>query len=344
MKRLLTCLLLLLPSSLLALTLNVYGWPNYLPEKILRQFTQETGIHIQLTTYDSNEMLYAKLVTNPHSRYDIVMPTSYYVSKLAKKGLLRRLNHQHLTHLNNLMPRFRTMHYDPNNQMSIPYLWGSTGILVNDRYFNPKQFPSWASLWQASLKNQLLLLDDMRDVFDVALLALKAQPNSHDSKQIDRAYHKLKALMPNVKLFNSSTVTNLFIDEDVTIGMIWSDFAFAAMQENPHLHYIYPREGFMIWVDTLAIPRYAPHPRAAERFLNFILRADIAKQIVEITAGTTANSAAIKLLPKHWRNSRIINPTANTLQRGHMQRVINTQALRHYQQLWQRLKVGGSYE
>ena len=185
-----------------------------------------------------------------------------------------------------------------------------------------------------------MLLDDMRDVFSVALLTLGYSVNDSNPKHIEQAYLKMRALLPNIKIFSTDAVPNIFIDEDATIGMAWSGDCKSAQDENSRIQYIYPRDGFVIWIDSIAIVNNAPHFDNAHKFIDFILRPDIAKKINLYVPYSSPNLAAVKLLPLKMQQSRMINPDAETLKRGQVQLDIDEKTLHLYSDYWEKLKIG----
>ncbi len=319
---------------------NIYNWSNYISSDVLKEFTRETGIKVNYTTYDSNETLYAKLKANPHTGYDVIVPSTYFVDRMRQQGMLQALDKSSLSNFKNLNPALLNKPYDPGNHYSIPYFWSATGIVVNARVYPPHQFQHWADFWNLSRPNQLLLLDDVHEVFSMALLALAYSPNDTDPEHIRRAYLKLKQLMPHVRLFNNDGVKALYIDEDLSVGMAWNGDIYQAFQENKALHFIYPKEGFVISIDSMAIPIGASHLNNAYIFINFILRPDIAKKISLATGYATPNLAAYKLMPKSILNNPIIYPDSQVLQRSVIQTDVGV-AESIYQKYWELLKIGG---
>jgi spermidine/putrescine transport system substrate-binding protein len=184
------------------------------------------------------------------------------------------------------------------------------------------------------------MLDDMRSVFSMAMLTLGYSINDTNPEHVREAYLKLKSLLPNIKLFNSDSADNLFIDEDIIIGMNFNGDTFRDLAENPNLKYIYPKEGFVIWIDNIAIPKGAPHLQNAYKFINFLLRPDIAKEIALVQHYSSPNLAAAKLLPQDWRENPIFNPDPEILKRGQSQLDLgNADAI--FGKYWEMLKIGG---
>jgi spermidine/putrescine transport system substrate-binding protein len=318
MKRIICMGLLLFSSCVWAdkNELNVYNWSNYMPDDVIAQFEKETGIHVNYSTYDGNDTLYAKLKADPNAGYDIIVPSSYFVDRMRQQDMLQKLDKSQLPNFKNLNKSLLGKSFDPTNDYSIPYFWGSTGLVVNKNYFDPKQLTHWADLWQPHYKNQLLLLDDPHDLFSIALIMLGYPASDDNPEHIYQAYLKLKQLLPNVKLFNSDAMKVDYIDEDATIGLGYSGDTYQAMQENPNLVYIYPQEGFVVWIDCMAIPKNAAHLQNAYTFLNFIMRPDIAAKLSTELGYASPNAAALHLMSPAMRNNPAIYPNAHTLKRA----------------------------
>lgn len=341
MKKLLVLWLFLFCSSAVAAskTLVIYNWAEYLPQAVLDQFSKETGIKVKYSTYDNNEAMYAKVKTVKGEGYDVLVPSTYYLDRLRREGLLQKLDKSRLHNFGNLEPRLLGKPFDPNNDYSIPYLWGTTGIMVNTKDAPVKTVTRWADLWDARFKNKLLLLDDVREVFAMGLRTLGYSANSTSENEISAAYAKLVELMPNVRVFSADSPKDLYLAEEVVAGMNWNGEAYLANQKNPNLHYIYPQEGAGMWMDSLVISQGAKNVDAAYQFIDFILRPEIAKVISEEVGYTSPNLAAIKLLPEKVRANRIVYPSDEDLKNAEFQSDVG-EALPVYEKYWQRLKAG----
>ncbi len=319
-------------------SLNVYTWADFLPPYVIQQFEKETGITVYVTEYENNETLYAKLKIAKNPNYDVVFPSSYFMPKLLKAKLLQKLDKKSLPNFKHLDPQFTNQIFDPNNIYSVPYLWTTVGIIVNKRYFDPHKITYWKDFWKPEFENKILLLDEARDVSSLALFVLGYSPNDKDPKHIKEAFDLLIKLLPNVRLFNTATIPNVYIDEDITIGMAWSGEAYHGIQENPDLVYIYPQEGFPISLDCIAIPANAQNTQNALTFINFLLRPDIAAQLTIHTGGGTPNLSARKLLPQQIRENPVINPSTEILKRAKFQLDLE-EANVIYEKYWENLKV-----
>jgi spermidine/putrescine transport system substrate-binding protein len=284
--------------------------------------------------------MYAKVKTVQSKGYDLLVPSTYYVDRMRREGLLQKLDKSRLSNFGNLNPRLLNQSYDPGNNYSIPYLWGTTGIAINTDQVNPDKVGAWEDLWDPSYRNKLLLLNDVREVFSMGLKTLGYSANSTNENEIRAAYEKLTQLMPNVRVFNAESPKDLFLAEEVILGMNWNGEVYMANQENPSIRYIYPKEGVTVWMDNFVLSRGAKNVDAAYQFIDFILRPDIAKIITEEIGYTSPNLEAIKLLPESLRNNRVVYPTDKDLKNAEFQTDVG-KALPLYEKYWQRLKSGG---
>ncbi|MGB3622512.1 extracellular solute-binding protein [Ketobacter sp. MCCC 1A13808] len=319
--------------------LVVYNWSEYIPEGVLEKFTKETGIEVDYSTYESNEVMYSKLKLQKGKGYDIVVPSTYYISKMGKEGLLQPIDKSKLSNLKNLNPTLMNKEYDPDNKYSVPYLWGSTGIGINVSSVDPKSITSWADLWDPKWKNKLLLTDDVREVFHMALKINGHSANSTDPEEIKQAYEKLKQLMPNVLVFNGDAPREPFMAGDVSLGMIWNGEVIMAQEEDPDIQYIYPAEGAAFWVDSFAIPSGAANAVAAHKFIDFMMRPEIAKLSSEEIGYATPNLAGLKLLEPSVRENKTIFPDEAIVAKGDFQTDVG-EAMKLYNDYWQKLKAG----
>ncbi|WP_243545250.1 ABC transporter substrate-binding protein [Pseudodesulfovibrio tunisiensis] len=318
---------------------HVFNWTEYIPEGVIEEFEATTGIKVVYATFESNESMYAKLKMLDGKGYDVIVPSTYFVSKMAREGLLRELDHAKLPNLKNMDPAYLDKPFDKGNRYSMPYAIGGTGIMVNRTEVNPERIRSWKGLWDSSLAGQILLMDDMRDVFGIALKINGHSLNDTDPKHIEQAYELLKSLMPNVRTFNSDTPKTPFLNEEVGVGMIWNGEAFVAMNEMDTLEFIWPEEGGLFWMDCLCIPAGAENVDEAHEFINFILRPEVARQMVEEWGYATANRATIDMLPENYRKSSVIFPPKEVMDKSEFQNDVG-EAIFVYEKFWNRLKGG----
>jgi len=332
-------LLLLSSYSFAKNIVNVYAWSGEIPAHLIRQFEEKTGITVNFSEFDSNENMYAKLLVSQVPLFDVIQPSHYFVTRLRKQNLLAKLDKTKIPNHKNIAPFFRHLAHDPENSYSVPFYWGTTGLFFNDKVYKMGSIKSWSDLWQKKYRDQLLLLNDPREVFSVALLTLGYSINSANPQELKKAYLRLLQLLPNVKVFTLNSLQAIMVDEDVSIGMAWNGDFFKARQENPHLQFVYPKEGFPIWIECFAIPKGAAHYDNALKFINFMLNAKNSAMASLESGYATTNAAAIAYLPNHIRNNPILYPTPKTLRRGYFQANINREVLINYEKYWTLLKI-----
>ena len=319
--------------------LVVYNWAEYIPDGILADFEKETGIKVEYSTYENNEVMYSKLKIQKGKGYDIVVPSTYLVSKMRDEGLLQKVDKTKLSNFKNLMPDLLNKPYDPNNDYSVPYLWGSTGIGVNSEEIDPSTVSKWADLWDTKWKNKLLLVDDVREAFGMALQKNGHSVNTKNPDEIKQAYEDLQKLMPNVRVFNADAPREPFLAGDVNLGMIWSGEANMAQKENDKIQYIYPKEGSGFWVDSLTIPAGAENVENAHKFIDYMLKPEVGKKVVEQLGYSTPNKEVKALVDTKLQNNPIIFPPSDILSKAEFQQDVGD-AIKLYNDYWEKLKTG----
>jgi spermidine/putrescine transport system substrate-binding protein len=317
----------------------VYNWTEYLPDEVIASFQKDTGIKVVYATYESNESMYARLKILKGGSYDVVFPSTYFVHKMRKEGLLAPINKAKLPNFKNLDKRLLNKPYDPDNQYSVPYVWGSTAIGYNSDKVTKGEVASWADLFNPRFKGKLVFNDDIREVFGVGLKVLGYSVNDTDPVHIEQAYTKLKTLMPNIRLFASDSPKQAFLNQEVVAGMIWNGEIYMASDENPAISYVYPKEGAIFWVDNMIIPVNAPNKDNAHAFINYILRPDMAKQICEYVGYAPANASAMDLYDQDLKTNKIVFPDSEDIDNGEFQTDVGD-AILTYEKYWEKLKTG----
>lgn len=317
----------------------IYNWTEYIPDNVLREFTKETGIQVEYATYESNEAMYSKLKLLGGKGYDIAVPSTFYVEKMRKEGLIQPIDKSLLSNYGNLDASLLNAPYDPENTYSVPYLWGSTAIAVNGADIDASAITRWADLWKPEYAGKLMIMDDVRDNFYIGLKLAGFENNSTDEDEIRAAYEKLKTLWPSIKMINSDSPKSPFIRGEVSIGAIWNGEAYMAQEELPELTYIYPEEGYVLWVDSFVIPKGAENVENAHKFIDFMLRAESAKAAIEELGYAAPNKAAMSLLDDELRNNKTVFPDEEDVARGSYHQDLGD-AILVYEKYWQRLKAG----
>ncbi|MBU0455540.1 MAG: spermidine/putrescine ABC transporter substrate-binding protein [Pseudomonadota bacterium] len=319
--------------------LNVYNWSGYIPPKVLALFQKETGIRVNYSTFESEQTLYTKLKADQHAGYDLVVPSSDFVERMRKEGMLRKLDKKQLPNFRYLNPKLLNQSFDPQNQYSVPYLWGVTGMIANRKYYPEGSIQYWRDLWKPKYKGQISFTDDLRDAFSIGLIVSKYPVNDVDPEHIKTAYLKLRALSPNIRSFSSGAEQQMFVNEDANVGVIQNGDAHSVIVGNPNFYFIFPKDGPIFWVDSMVIPKYASHVKAAYQFMNFVLRPDVAKMIVEGVGFSTPNLGALRLMSPDMRNNRVINPKSEDLRNAQVEGYVPNQVNQLIVHYWQLLKL-----
>ncbi|MBM9535592.1 extracellular solute-binding protein [Desulfobulbus alkaliphilus] len=319
--------------------LNLYIWSEYIPDEIVAAFTRETGIRVNVSTYDSNEAMYAK-INLIGSGYDLVVPSSDFVGLMQREDLLLPVDTSKIPNFAHIASRFTNQSFDPGNQYSIPYMWGSTSIAVHTGMIAAESVQSMADLWQPELRGRLLLPNDPREVMAIGLKVLGYSVNETNPEHLQQAFEKLRTLMPLVRVFDSDSPKQALLSREVAVGVVWNGEAFIANSENPAIEYIYPPEGFSLWLDSFCIPRGAENIEAAHLFIDYVLRPEISAEISSTMGYSTPNKAAFAYLAPEIKDNRIVNPDPEDVARGEFLDSLDDATLQLYEQHWVNLKTG----
>ena len=316
----------------------VYNWSEYIPQDVLDDFTKETGIKVVYSTFESNEAMFAKVKLQRGKGYDVVVPSSYFVEIMHRAKLLQPLDHAKLSNLVNLDPNLMNQGYDPGNKHSVPYMWGATGLAYNTKNVPEGKLTRWAQLLQPEFKGNIIMTDDLRDAFGLALRAKGHSINSKDPAQIREAFEFLSQLKGSVRVFDVTAIKQALISEEVWLGPIWNGDFLVAEEENEALAYVFPEEGALLWVDSFVIPSGAANVENAHIFINYMLRPEVALRGIEEYKYSTPNLKAIELLPEELRNNRILVPGPEELKNAEF--IANVgEALSIYEKYWEELKA-----
>lgn len=288
-------------------TLNVYNWGDYMEPSVIRDFEKEFNVKVNYSTFATNEDMYVSLKKGGTS-YDVVFPSDYMIERMIDEDMLLKLDKNNISNLNNIEERFLDLEYDPNNEYSVPYLWGTVGILYNKSMVD-EEVDSWDILWDEKYSKKILMLDSQRDSIAVALKKLNYSMNSRDTQELEKAKEELIKQKPLVYAYVGDEVKDMMVAEDAALAVVWSGDAEAGIWENENLAYAIPKEGTNLWFDCMAIPKTSKNKELAEEFINFVLRPEIAVRNTEYIGYSTPNYKAKELLPEHIVNSKIAYPT-----------------------------------
>jgi spermidine/putrescine-binding protein len=276
--------------------LAIYNWSDYIGETTIADFERESGVRVTYDTYESNEDLIAKLQAGA-TGYDIVVPSGYTVRVLRALDLLQPIDRSALAeHWSNLDPRFLGTPVDPENQYTVPWQWGSAGLAIRTDLV-PDRPDSWGVFLDPRYRGKMTQLDDMRDVIGAWLKYRGHSLNSTVAAELEQAKADAILAKPNLKSYVSAPVKAQLIAGDVWIAHLWNGDTAQARAANPAIEFVLPREGSMIYLDSLCIPRGARSPRAAHAFMNFVMRPGHAAAISRRTGYGSPNAAALAAEP-----------------------------------------------
>jgi spermidine/putrescine-binding protein len=294
--------------------LNIYIWSEYLPKEVIDEFTRRTGIAVNYDLYDSNEPVLEKLQSGV-AAYDLVVPSDYMVRILIQLKLLRPLDRTRLKNLGNLDPRFLDQEFDPGNGYSLPYVWGTTGYGY-DKKKAGREHDSWAPLFDPANRGQILMLDDMRECFGVALKSLGHSLNSTDPTVLKQAADLLKKQKPLVKTYNSSDYENILASGDVIYAHGYNGQIAKVVARDPtRFAYVLPKEGATIWMDSVCLPARARNVESIYAFLDYILEPEVNARIVNGVSYASANVPARRFIRPEILNDPAVYPPPEALER-----------------------------
>lgn len=274
--------------------LNVYNWGDYIDEDIFEIFESETGIKINYETYATNEEMYTKIKTGG-TKYDIAIPSEYMIEKMIREEMLQEIDLSKIPNVKNINDRFMDLSFDPGNQYSVPYFWGTVGIIYNSESIQ-EPIDSWSVLWDEKYKGEFTMMDSQRDSIMVALKELGYSMNTRNLDELEEAKELLVAQKPLVLAYVGDNVKDMLISGEASMAVVWSGEASAVIQEYPEFKYALPKEGSNLWFDNIVIPKDAQNSDAAHAFIDFLCRGDIGFKNADYVGYATVNDETMKLL------------------------------------------------
>ena len=305
--------------------LNVYNWSDYVAPETIPNFEKEFGIEVRYGTYESSQEMLAKVMSG-NSGWDVVFPAHDFIEPMRKMGLLAPLDHSRLPNLPNLAAEFQRPPWDHELQWSIPYMWGVTGIAYQPSLNPPIR--RWRDLWDPRLAGKITMLDEAGDVLGAALKMLGHSVNSSDPAELDAARRALIDQKRLIRAYINAEVRDQLVAGDVTAAQAWA--ITAAQAKMP---FAFPEEGFARFADTMAILRESQRSASAHQFINYMLRPDVAEQIVLAEQTATANGKSRAL-----RDNHVLYPPAEILARGEWDEPHSAEAQRLRDRIWTEIK------
>jgi spermidine/putrescine transport system substrate-binding protein len=315
--------------------LNFYNWTDYIADETIPTFEERTGIKVTYDNYASNDELFAKVSTGG-TNYDIIVPTDATLVKLKHAEMLEPLDLSLITNLENIAPRFREAEYDPGNEYSIPWQWGTTGIGYDPSKVG-EEITDWDAFQLESVKGKSSYLDEARDAFAMALFALGLDPNTTDEDELDEAKDYLIDLKGKVQQITSDYQDPLKNGE-LILAHAYSGDVFTMQADNDAVQYVIPTSGALSWVDSMAILKGAPHPKNAHTFMNYILEPEVGAALTNYIYYGTPNAAAEEFILPEILENPLINPPADVLAKLPFQKDLGEEELK-YADRWTEVKT-----
>ena len=314
-------------------TLKLYLPGEYISDSVISDFEDEYNCHVIVENFDSNEMMYTKVSSG--DSYDVLIPSDYMIERLMKEKRLQKIDRSAITNFDQLDPACVGMDFDPNNDYSIPYFWGTVGLVYNKNNVSKQDLEKegWNILLDQKYNNRIYIYDSERDSFMMAFKALGYSMNTNDEKEIDAAY---KWLCKVNNTMRPVYVTDEIIDNMVNgvkdIGQVYSGDAAYILSENPDMGYYCPSEGTNVWSDAMVIPKNAPNPDLANEFINYILEPEVSAQCINYIGYYNTNKAADDLV-----DESLVVPDSVT--KGEIVQNVSQEAEQEYNKIWTEFKA-----
>ena len=297
--------------------LNVYNWGLYISDgsdesvNVLSAFEQLTGIEVNYTTYDTNESLYAKM-KGGGANYDVIVPSDYMIGKMAKEGMLEKLDYSNIPNYSLIGDAYKGQTYDPNDEYSVPYTWGVVGLVYNKTMVEEEP-DSWAAMWDPRYTGSVLMFNNSRDAFAIAARKIGVSMNPKTVEDVNRIAEELKAQKSVVQAYVMDEIFDKMEGGEAALAPYYAGDAITMMEENPDLGFVIPKEGTNYFVDAMCIPKGSKNKEAAEMFINFMCEPDVALANCEFIGYSTPIEAVREMLPEELSNSPIAYPSEEVL-------------------------------
>ena len=326
------------------ITLNIANWGEYMSVNdpdymdVNKKFEKLTGIKINYQTYESNETLYSK-IKGSGADYDIIIPSDYMISRMIKENMIQKLNFDNIPNFKYIDKKFVNPVYDPKNEYSVPYTWGVVAIVYNKKLVDDK-VDSWDILWDEKYRNNILMFNNPRDAFGVALLREGYSLNTENKKEILAASEQLKKQKPIVQAYVMDEIFGKMESGSSAIGVYYAGDIKGMMDVNPDLTYALPKEGTNRFTDAICIPKTAKNKEAAEMYINFLCETDIALANCEYIGYSTPHTEAYKLLDDETKNNPLQYPDDEYLnKKTEAFLALSDETTKFTQEQWNELKI-----
>ncbi len=302
-------------AALAETRLTVYNWYDYIDESVLDEFTEETGIEVDYVMFTTVEEMYVKMTTGG-GKYDIIFPSDYIIERLIKDGMLAEIDYEQCPNAkDNLLSWMWESSYDVGNVYSVPYMWGTVGILYNTEYVD-EEIESWESLFDPKYQRDVFMLDSIRDTIGITLVYLGYDINCRDEEALEQVRDLLIEQKQNniVQGYLVDEVKDKMIGGEAAMAVMWSGDAMYAMEENENLVYVVPEEGSNVWIDAMCIPADSENYEAALKFIDFMCRPDIAERNYDYIHYASPIQQVVDNLSEEEADNVAVNPTEDIIE------------------------------
>ncbi len=327
-------------------TINVYNWGQYISAgedgyiDVNKAFTEATGIEVNYMTFDSNESMYTKLKTGGAS-YDVIIPSDYMVGRLIAEDMLLELNYDNIPNYEYVDDAFKNTAYDPDNKFSVPYTWGTVGIIYNTEFVDEADVGSWDLMWNEKYEGKILTFDNPRDAFAISQALLGQSINSEDTAELEAAAEKLSEQKPLIQQYVMDQIFDKMIRGEAYIAPYYAGDFLYMVQDNPSLAFFHPEEGFNMFIDAMCIPTSSQNKDAAEAYINFLCDPEISGQNLEWLGYSTPISEAKNHMDPEVAGSEVAYPSEEVLANAESFLMLSPEATQKMDELWLDVKTIG---
>lgn len=331
------------------ITINVYNWGQYIADgtdgyiDVNAAFTEATGIKVNYMTFDSNETMYTKLKTGGSS-YDVIIPSDYMIARLIEEDMLEEINFDNIPNYKLIGDGYKNTAYDPENKYSVPYTWGTVGIIYNSKYVDEADVGSWDLLWNEKYSGKILMFNNPRDSFAIAELLLGMDVNVQDEDSLRSAAYKLIEQKPLVQSYVMDEIFGKMEREEAWIAPYYAGDYLLMADENPDLKFYFPEEGYNLFIDAACIPKGCQNKEAAEAYINFLCSPEISGENLDYLGYSTPIEQAKQYMDPDTAQSPIAYPDAETLSGGVAFMNLSQESLQLMDSLWLEVKTQGSVD
>ena len=328
-------------------TLYVYNWGQYISEgddgslDVIAAFEEAyPNIRVQYSTYDSNEIMYSKLA-NGGITVDVIIPSDYMIGRMVQEGMLEELNFDNIPNYQYIDDAFKNTSYDPENKYSVPYTWGTVGIIYNTKYVDEADVTGWELLWNEKYAGKILMFDNSRDAFGIAEYLLGYDVNTTDEAELQACAAKLAEQKPVVQQYVMDQIFDAMENEEAWIAPYYAGDYLTMVEENPDLAFYRPTaQGYNMFIDAMCIPTCCQEKEAAETFINFLCSPEISSANMAFLGYSVPSTAAKELMDPEVANSDVAYPDADTLATGTSFNYLPEETSRYMESLFMEVRNG----